>query len=791
MADDPPKKDVTLGPVQQRIGGSGGIENLVAVETPIESDAGLTGIDPQRHFQSAIPYAHPLPSVGEKQPAALTVPPEQAAPMPPTIAAVLNQPTPTASTAPSETRSPLAPPSPVTDLAGKLSDVGNLAPPMPGTLTVTINDSLEPLPNEAVGFSSGAATASDVGSNAGQPVTWVNNEQLTGESEPDPDLEREIFEDATRKGDAKGRGARTAPLKFTPVSAALKVSGFQTDTPPASTQSSAPGEKSGPQFSNRRELQRWLSNKPQEWAVAIAARSALRAVPALADAFTLDALDFSVKQLERSLPLTVFRASAAAWVASAYPANFPHHGVAERAADEAANAAPNNSARAAAAAAYAVVANAAERAAHATDYAAQSAAKVTDETSIWDFAADDARILEHGVAPQNLALHPLWPGGPPFWAREMWERLWHELLNSNSDWEAWFKWYEARLNGGPANPTLEVLRVVIADEFWHEGPRGVNSRLMQEVEPVYDDAQAVDSIPPQVASATLFVLDAEGRIDLAPDPPLADDLQREIYQEVRYKAVALSEQGHNQLADLSEPIGRFLAAAPERLEAVSITRLWSRGNTLRLRIRAHETATTSTDPTDPALLPALVEGMLRDLVETYNLFIISDAKARELDQVRLGPQERDAAQAEVDAALPIVRAVQRAEGLATPAAIEALTEQAEAARNAPAGINGDQAIDLSRKTSGNFVVEILRLALARVRAESGFALKEIRAGAYRGVGAIGAVTGIPAAFVYHQEIISFIVDNADALKMFVDHAFHNPALIRIIEVISQSASGGI
>ena len=287
-----------------------------------------------------------------------------------------------------------------------------------------------------------------------------------------------------------------------------------------------------------------------------------------------------------------------------------------------------------------------------------------------------------------------------------------------------------------------------------------------------------------MAAASQFALDAEGRIDLVPDPPLANGLQREIYQEVRHKALELAALGHNQLADLSEPINRFLAAAPERIEDVSITRLWSRGNTLRLRFKAHETAATSTDHTDPALLLTLVAEMLRDVVESYNVYIVGDPRGRELDRIRLGPQERHAAQSVMDAASTIVIAVQASEGLATAAAVEALTEQVKAARDAPAGIDGDQKIDLSRKTSSNFVVEILRSGLTRIRAEPGFAWKEYRAGAYRGLGAITAagLAGLP--------IIAFVANNAEALKTFVEQAFRkNRALVRIIDMISKTAGG--
>jgi hypothetical protein len=260
-------------------------------------------------------------------------------------------------------------------------------------------------------------------------------------------------------------------------------------------------------------------------------------------------------------------------------------------------------------------------------------------------------------------------------------------------------------------------------------------------------------------------------------------MQREIYQEVRYKALALSELGHNQLAEVSEPVARFLAAAPARIEDVSIARLWSRGNTLRRRLKAHDAAAASVDPTEPGILSTSVAEMLHDLVESYNVFVIGDPAGRELDQVRLGPQERDDAKTVIELAVSITDAVQRSEGLATDAAVEALTEQVAAARDAPVNVDGDQAIDLSRKTTSNFVIELLRSAYARVLAEPGFAWKEYRAGVYRGLG------GATVAGVASWQAISFVANNAQALKIFAEQAFHNPTLVQIIDAISKLGGG--
>jgi hypothetical protein len=313
---------------------------------------------------------------------------------------------------------------------------------------------------------------------------------------------------------------------------------------------------------------------------------------------------------------------------------------------------------------------------------------------------------------------------------------------------------------------------------------------------VRDDQHALlDVLPQQITTASQFTLSSDGRIDLAPDPPsegmTIDAIQRTQYDELRHKAIEFSGLGHNHLGDLWGPVNRFVAAAPEQIEGVSIIRLWSRGNTLRRRLKAHDIAVLSPDPTDPARLPTMAAETLRDLVETYNIFIVGDPKGRELDQVRLGPQDRQAAQMALQAAAPIVEAVQRAEGVATAAAVQALSEQIEAAREAaaPTGIDTDQAIDLATKSAGNFVAQAVRAAyaavVAKMKTEGGFALKEYRAGIYRAAGAATFVAATGAA-LFSPEIVAFVARNAEALKTFAERAFDNPALIRAIDLITQA-----
>jgi hypothetical protein len=92
-------------------------------------------------------------------------------------------------------------------------------------------------------------------------------------------------------------------------------------------------------------------------------------------------------------------------------------------------------------------------------------------------------------------------------------------------------------------------------------------------------------------------------------------------------------------------------------------------------------------------------------------------------------------------------------------------------KTAPAGIDGDQAIDLSRKMTGNFVAEPLRNAYSFCRGEAAFAWKEFRAGVYRAPGTAAFVGVAGAVAVEWPKIVSFVAENADALKAYVEAAW--------------------
>jgi len=125
----------------------------------------------------------------------------------------------------------------------------------------------------------------------------------------------------------------------------------------------------------------------------------------------------------------------------------------------------------------------------------------------------------------------------------------------------------------------------------------------------------------------------------------------------------------------------------------------------------------------------------------------------------------------------------RASGLATVAALEALNDQIKAAQEvrSSADIAVDQQVEVAGNISRNFVKALLRIALA-LRTEVTFGWKEFRAGIYRYSGPAAIASG------HIPQIIAFVIENAEQLRSFVQHAFSSPVLLDVIDAIARSGS---
>ena len=298
-------------------------------------------------------------------------------------------------------------------------------------------------------------------------------------------------------------------------------------------------------------------------------------------------------------------------------------------------------------------------------------------------------------------------------------------------------------------------------------------------------------IPGQARAAMQFNAPLDRPIDVAADPPneadAANNDQQVHYDEARSKLEALAAVGANMLGDLAKPVARLSEAMPERMAEAHIVRVWHRANTFREALEAHDAALKSREgiknpEPDDAIIAQSVVRPLRDFVGSYNIFIVGDAKGRELDRLRLGPDERKSGAEAIQTIAPVTAAMANAPAVVSPAVAQSVNEQIDAAQIAPATPAGVRDVALAKDTSANWLIAITRKARKIIANETGFAWKGTREGAYRAGGAAGG------AYV-GWETLKFIADHAPQLKSFADQTLANPAIQQIIDAVVKIMGG--
>lgn len=527
-------------------------------------------------------------------------------------------------------------------------------------------------------------------------------------------------------------------------------------------------------FKHTGELEDWLSHRPREEAIVIAARAALRVLPI-------------PEEGNSRLMSAKFRATALARVVAKYPKN----------STEFRKAAKAFIARATYASASFIAAFAAADAAcypfDPSRIVARAAARATDaNAAVWRSVELDADFLAQGGSTSAIADRQLWPEGAPRNLSDFWSELKAELLARDEDWDVWTRWYDERIEGKPSRgEAYELVFANIPIEVWNDDFTAANKWIKEHLPKALDpvDLSSLESLPEQILAAVQFSEGGAGPIDLARDPASELAEQREHYEAARRKALEFSALTPNVLGDLREPMVRLLEAMPVDMQALSINRLWSRANTLRKRLAAHDDARerqqkSALPEPDPALLPPSAAETLRDVVETYNIFIVGDEKGRELDRKRLGPGERERGEQALAAMAPVVAVLPNTPEVATQAVPEILEEKSEAAKSAPHTLAGDQDVAVARASMGNFVLALLRKAGKLVKDEAAFGWKGVREGAYREIGKVALAAPVIGGVAYKwPAIVQFVAKNADALKHFARLAFNNPAVEQMIDAI--------
>lgn len=301
---------------------------------------------------------------------------------------------------------------------------------------------------------------------------------------------------------------------------------------------------------NRDDLEKWLEDKPREWATIIAVRSALRVVPALGRSIQGIKLE---TDWQSAIVLPVFRACI---ITTISPLFFDRKLSLDNVADAAlaASMAAQNVIDIASAAdavvsacTYAVniVQTSAKDAAylsasssHAASYAASYVAPMgytSASNVIWDGTTADYSGLQ---IQRNVASEGLWYLGMPLFLSQFWFDLKVALLKEGDHWQTLIQWYEDRLMGDDAavkagRPRIKEMEVEIAnlpEEIWRDAKRA--NEAIAEIQSRYWDDQAdpeapeeedPDLIIPPQRPAAIEPVWVDGVLTL-PDEPAASNL---------------------------------------------------------------------------------------------------------------------------------------------------------------------------------------------------------------------------------------------------------------------------
>ena len=387
---------------------------------------------------------------------------------------------------------------------------------------------------------------------------------------------------------------------------------------------------------------------------------------------------------------------AAPWVAAAWPHKNPEilsalnetAGVAHEAMTRnPVNSAVRATAHASGAAAY--VQNAAA-AAFAVAAAAGTASGFNE--TIWSAVSADATALESpqpmGLRPVDLAIQALWPIGIPELAHNNWSVLKKMLVDAGENWGVWTDWYEERLRGGPADETLELARVMIAEQIWAQGPRVANlhiRRLIEEHEvfqyAVSDEViSPIEPVPTQ-GPGPQFRANQDGLVDRAPPADVdADGNDIRTINQLRPLVLRCATElqarlSRNEFPELLDAAKNYQSALDPADGEIEWGEVWGLGVLLQ------NAATSAERQIETRMLPALedpAKTALDSLLTLHGPLVLATHDGARLSESSAHfAMTRDQQQALRDAAQQIVERLNASPDVVTPRAAASLSAAAE------------------------------------------------------------------------------------------------------------------
>lgn len=296
--------------------------------------------------------------------------------------------------------------------------------------------------------------------------------------------------------------------------------------------------------------------------------------------------------------------------------------------------------------------------------------------------------------------------------------------------------------------------------------------------------------PRQTSEAAVFTLRSGGIVDLVPDDANGVGYSPEfdeLYQELRVKALAVSNLGHNALGNLHLDLANFLEALPEGADNASVLRIWMRGNTLRSKHASLEAQSKHPDTFNIVEVEPSARPLFSDLVESFNVFVELVPKLSALEQLK---SDRDRHAQHVESLQAIEPAIEDSGTVATDTAHETLTEQVANGLSAPNDEYGKKQVALSFSSVRNFAVAIFTPLYHSARRFLG---SERMGELVKLVGNGAALEAGKRLTAYVSEnynaIFHFIQKNFDSLQAFVSKAISDVKLQELVNGVLQILSG--
>lgn len=301
---------------------------------------------------------------------------------------------------------------------------------------------------------------------------------------------------------------------------------------------------------SREQFEQWLKKQPSEEgrriAVLLAARAALRVLPAVATEVALSGEREHIGQFI-AFAFAAFRASAVAWVVGQYPEKADELRYVAGLAQSGADAVVDNRIHAlrpyasdygdyafavfAASRAAAIAAGRNERHAvtDAVGYAlhADAYASVSEDVDFdvynsvprdtaglahkgtWRAFGDDVALISVGGCRRLLGA-ALWRNdNGPAWCAKFWRAL-RAALPADENWQVWIDWYEDRLDGRSRGEAHELVFASVPEAEWDKGPAAANAWIKAHLPKRRELPRPLADVP----SAFTFGWNASARISI-------------------------------------------------------------------------------------------------------------------------------------------------------------------------------------------------------------------------------------------------------------------------------------